>query len=315
MIYLSIILPAYKVEKYLIRCLDSIYNQNIDISLFETIVVDDGSPDECFNIAKKYFESYPNGKVIMQDNRGLGGARNTGLKASRGKYVWFVDTDDEILPKVLGKVLSMLKSASAEIYSFSYAKNVEGKEEIVQLLDDSFKGRGAELVRHFMLGPVWTNIYSRFFLLNHELFFKEHFFHEDGEFNMRAVTLASLVRYTPMPIYRYYSRNPHSIMNSVSMRHIDDYLQYIDSFDEFNNKYIVDSAQAECLKRYLCFMLSCVAHEALRLEKKDYVIYQKKMRYISKRLKSVIRSFGLKKYILYSIILMAPPKTIIKILY
>lgn len=315
MIYLSIILPAYKVEKYIIRCLDSIYKQYADLSMFETIIVDDGSPDNCYQIANSYLEQYGNGIVLKQKNKGLGGARNTGLRKAKGKYVWFVDTDDEILSNSLKAILDKLKNSNDDILSYCYEKDVEGKRELVKLLKKPFIGSGPELIKRIMIGPVWTNIYNRSYLLDNSFFFKEHFYHEDGEFNMRAITFSSKVRYIPFPIYRYYSKNPDSIMNNISISHIVDFLKYLDTYDDLMNSRVQDKKQIECLKRYMCSMLFCLAYEALCLKNKDYAEYRKMIKYNANRLKKCIGYCGIKKYIFLNIILMAPPKKIIKILY
>ena len=85
----TIVIPVYNVEKYLKECLDSAVNQNF--SDFEIIAVNDGSTDNSLNILKKYEKKYENFKVIDQINQGLSGARNTGLKAAKGKYIYFLD--------------------------------------------------------------------------------------------------------------------------------------------------------------------------------------------------------------------------------
>ncbi len=94
-VFISIIIPVYKVEKYLHRCLDSILSQSF--SDIEVILIDDGSPDNCGSICDQYADMYPDKvRVIHQENRGLSGARNAGLSHSHGKYIFFVDSDDTI---------------------------------------------------------------------------------------------------------------------------------------------------------------------------------------------------------------------------
>ena len=89
---ISIIVPIYNVEKYLPQCLDSLISQTYrDI---EIILVDDGSPDKCPEICDAYAKKDARIKVVHQINGGVSSARNTGLKASRGEYIGFVDPDD-----------------------------------------------------------------------------------------------------------------------------------------------------------------------------------------------------------------------------
>ena len=91
---ISIIVPVYKVEKYLKKCLDSIINQTY--KNLEIIIVDDGSPDGCPNICDEYSKKDDRIKVIHQKNMGLSIARNNGIKLATGEYIGFVDSDDYI---------------------------------------------------------------------------------------------------------------------------------------------------------------------------------------------------------------------------
>ena len=91
---LSIVVPIYNVEKYLEECLESIYKLNIKK---EIILVNDESPDKSYLIIEKYKKLYPNETVIInQKNKGLSGARNSGLEIAKGKYIAFIDSDDFI---------------------------------------------------------------------------------------------------------------------------------------------------------------------------------------------------------------------------
>ena len=89
---LSVIVPVYKVEPYLHRCIDSIRNQTY--KNLQIILVDDGSPDNCGKICDEYAELDARIIVVHQKNRGLSGARNNGLRFAKGEYVTFVDSDE-----------------------------------------------------------------------------------------------------------------------------------------------------------------------------------------------------------------------------
>ena len=93
-INVSVIVPVYNVEKYLEQCLDSIVHQTL--KEIEIIVVNDGSTDSSPEIIREYELKYPQVKVIHQKNKGLSGARNSGLKLARGEYIGYVDSDDWI---------------------------------------------------------------------------------------------------------------------------------------------------------------------------------------------------------------------------
>ena len=94
-IRMSFILPFYGVERYIGKCLDSIYHQDIPEDQYEVICINDCSPDNSEQIVLQYAQEHTNLKLIKHDvNKKLGAARNTGLRAAQGNYVWFIDTDD-----------------------------------------------------------------------------------------------------------------------------------------------------------------------------------------------------------------------------
>ena len=95
---LSIIVPIYNVALYLRKCVDSLLAQ--DITDYEIILVDDGSPDECPQTCNEYAEKYDNIKVVHQENAGLSAARNSGIAVAQGDYILFVDSDDYLQPNV-----------------------------------------------------------------------------------------------------------------------------------------------------------------------------------------------------------------------
>lgn len=113
---ISVIIPIYKAEKYLRKCLDSVLSQ--DAPSFEVVAVNDGSPDSCGEILKEYSAKYNRLKVITQTNKGLGGARNTGIQNSKGKYLLFVDSDDTLKEGCLSYLYDMAKANDADLVCF-----------------------------------------------------------------------------------------------------------------------------------------------------------------------------------------------------
>lgn len=109
---ISVIVPVYKVEAYLDRCIESIVNQTY--TNLEIILVDDGSPDKCPEICDKWVNRDNRVKVIHKENGGLSSARNVGLNASRGYYIGFVDSDDWIAPDMYEYLLRLLKKEKAD---------------------------------------------------------------------------------------------------------------------------------------------------------------------------------------------------------
>lgn len=116
---LSIIVPVYKTEKYLPKCIDSILAQTfVD---FELILIDDGSPDHCSEICDEY--ALKDGRIIVihQENKGVSAARNAGLDIAKGEYIGFVDSDDWIEPEMYEQMLKELQIRKADVVFCRYA--------------------------------------------------------------------------------------------------------------------------------------------------------------------------------------------------
>ena len=96
---ISVIVPVYKVEKYLPACLDSLLAQTYQN--FELLLVDDGSPDKCWEILQQYAAQDARVCIFRKENGGVSSARNFGLEQARGEYICFVDSDDLVLPQYL----------------------------------------------------------------------------------------------------------------------------------------------------------------------------------------------------------------------
>lgn len=123
---LTIVVPAYNVEPWIERCLLSIVSQNIDSNIYEVLVINDGSPDQSATIARKLSGTYSQIKVLDQENKGLSGARNTGIRNARGKYIIFIDSDDHIEPNVFKAMLDFAEKGDLEIAMFNQNMVIDG---------------------------------------------------------------------------------------------------------------------------------------------------------------------------------------------
>ncbi len=117
---LSIIIPVYNAEKYLAECLDSCLNQDIPAEDYEIICVNDGSTDGSAEILERYAREHSNVRFITQPNGGVSVARNTGIDAARGEYIWFVDADDLIQRNCLAGLRRRLGEAPVDKLSFGH---------------------------------------------------------------------------------------------------------------------------------------------------------------------------------------------------
>ncbi len=125
--FFSVIVPVYKVEKYLPDCIESVLNQTF--SDFELILVNDGSPDTCPEICESYKEKDSRIKMVHKPNGGLASARRAGIKVAQGDYVFNLDSDDLIESDTLECAYKIIKETDCEIVSFSY-KWVKGRQTV-----------------------------------------------------------------------------------------------------------------------------------------------------------------------------------------
>ena len=113
---LSVILPVYKTEDQLARCLSSLLEQDLAPADYEVIVVDDGSPDGSVGVARGFEERYRNVIIVRQANRGLSAARNAGLDIARGRYLWFVDSDDYVAAAVMAGLTGLMERVASTLW-------------------------------------------------------------------------------------------------------------------------------------------------------------------------------------------------------
>jgi glycosyltransferase involved in cell wall biosynthesis len=195
---ISIIIPMYNVEQYISKCISSIYNQDLDENDFEIVLVDDESPDNSLNVAKELTGNKGNVKIISQNNKGLGGARNTGIKNASGDYLLFLDSDDWLLPKVLKDLVELANKDNLDILEFA-AQGISSKGEVLYHITNSSEVylSGYEYYNkvHYM-NSACNKLYKRVFLLKEELFFLEKIYIEDFEFNTRCLVVAKRIRAT-----------------------------------------------------------------------------------------------------------------------
>lgn len=128
----SVIVPIYKIENYIRRCIDSVLAQTF--TDFELILVDDGSPDACPTICDEYARRDARIRVIHKENGGLVSARQAGIRQARGEYVFNVDGDDALCADALASAADILDATQADIVSFSYYRCVGG--EIGEAVED-----------------------------------------------------------------------------------------------------------------------------------------------------------------------------------
>lgn len=156
----SFIIPLYNCATSIERCLESIYTLGMSPDDFEIIVVDDGSKDESAAIVRRFAEKHTQVILISQENRGASSARNRGLEYASGKYIWFVDADDKVLPDV-NPVELIHKYPDAEIIEFNYIRLSADRQEFRNVIYNADKAiSGLEQMRTYNL-YLWNKLFKR----------------------------------------------------------------------------------------------------------------------------------------------------------
>lgn len=204
---LSVIVPCYNVEPYIEECIKSIINQ-ITKYKFEVLLIDDGSTDETAKIIKKY-TNYFKVRLFEKENRGIGAARNTGLRQAKGKYVMFVDSDDILLPNTIEQLLKESKDGYYDIVGGNYQYLFEnGKTCDVRYLSNKDYRINLEKTRDFILkidGVTCTKIYKR--EIWNQILVPENIHFEDTVLRMTVFRKAKNYRHISFTGYQYRKRN------------------------------------------------------------------------------------------------------------
>lgn len=219
--FLSVIIPVYNVEKYLKKCLDSIVNQSFKD--LEVLLINDESTDDSGKLCDAYAAKHNNIQVIHQKNQGLSGARNTGILNAKGKYIWFIDSDDWIDENALEIIHTNLVNNDLEILSFSHINYFEEENKFSEIYNqqiiDTTDGNSFINKIDFFFPSACTLVYKKQFIVDNSLKFKLGIFHEDDYFNLSCFGKVKKVMKIKNGLY-FYRRRSNSITTSQTKENI-----------------------------------------------------------------------------------------------
>lgn len=212
---LSLIVPIYNVEKYIIDCIESIVVQLKPEHKVEIICVNDGTPDASMNILREYLSKLEcdiksKFRLVDQENKGLSGARNTGLEISSGNYIGFLDSDDKLYSNYLDVILDKIDHEIFDILDFNI-KNSEGLlirtqiENIEDKLEAAFKAEN---------WFAWARIYDKKIFNNK--YFSVGLYYEDLDLIPILYLSSSRIIHIDEVLY-WYRTNPDGITQSTSV--------------------------------------------------------------------------------------------------
>lgn len=246
----SVVIPVYKTENYVKACVDSVLDQ--DYHNMEIILVDDGSPDKCPEILDEYASLHKNITVIHQKNGGLSAARNSGIKASSGKYIFFLDSDDSIEPDTISQMTEIAERENSHaVIPYKYQKVFpDGTvKKCIHFTKDSFREDPREFTLEILIGKgrarrATAVLYNNEVIKKHDITFPHGRVSEDFFFNLEFMKIADKLSLYDRPSLRNLKR-----VGSLSNRYFSDFYETIEEMDDLVGEFIdgIDNKKYESL--------------------------------------------------------------------
>lgn len=242
---LSVVIPVYNTEKYLARCLDSVLDQDLDPREVEILVIDDGSTDSSLEIAQEYAERHPQITVRTQENTGAAVLRNVAMRGARGRYLFFLDSDDYIAPQSLGSLVRAACALDVDVLALDHKRVTEDEAGPVPRLTvptDLRVRRGVDYIAdHRYLSEATAYLWGRDHLERVGAQFDEGRIVEDIVFTATVVAAAQRLVRVPGDFY-YYVQRPGSIMNTTDDAHtlklVADYERVVVRLEELRQSWL-----------------------------------------------------------------------------
>ena len=276
---LSIIIPVYKVEAFLSRCVESVLSQTFKD--FECILIDDGSPDRCPEICDEYAAKDSRVKVIHQKNSGVSAARNAGVSASSAQWITFVDSDDWIDADLYAKAFSKITSGTDVIVWGYVTENGKTPAEKTEWKDISTV---SQLVcdHSCLFNSCWSKLYSKKILEQNKIQFDEELFMgEDLFFNVQYFCNVKNFKIINGSFYHYFE-NPESITRIASTQ--KEKFEPVTRNDFESSKKILDFLKDKSpeiwssfiYRQILLYKISLIGLKEFKKARNDYKSYNKK---------------------------------------
>ncbi len=287
MAMISVIVPIYKVEAYLPRCIDSILNQTFPD--FELILVDDGSPDHCHVICDEYAKKNARIHVIHQQNNGLAAARNAGIDwvfaNSKSDYLAFIDSDDWVHPFFLEWLYNAAKNGNTDISVCNY--EIVNTENCMPQYD-CFNYKMCDALDFYATkGPLGVIACNKLYCndLFRDIRFPVGELHEDEFITYKLMFESKKIAYINQPLY-YYFQNPKSIMHTFSLKHLV-YIDVVKEQYQFLQKHGSILVQKAMMQKRLYSYVYCLEN-IVSLRKKNRKQYESTYKKLLLELKKLL---------------------------
>lgn len=227
---LSIIVPVFNSATFLEKNLTSLLSQDLPTENFEIILINDGSTDDSEKIAKAFARKYPQIKYFFQENKGLGGARNTGVGKSSGEYVMFVDSDDWLVENSLKSILEYSSQQNLDLLIFNLQRVFPDGKIVPSTMDypEKVVMSGEELIlKHRIFVSPCVNLYRRNILVENNIKFVEGVYFEDIDFYLNAILKSNKVAFVKEMVYNYLWNENSITLKQNAEQNTKKYAHYI----------------------------------------------------------------------------------------
>jgi len=274
----SIIVPAYNVERYIEECIDSLLNQSY--KNIEIIVLDDASTDATLYLLKQYGNRIQ--LIENRSNKGQGARRNQGIKYAKGEYIYFVDSDDWIRPETIAEIVEQAVKTNVDLVRFNGLSFFEG-------LSTQYKEGHYDFSQHLEHGQIYTGeslleknrrgfaaspclyLIKKSIIDKFDLFFLEDVLHEDEYFTTRLFYRIESMTYLNKAYY-YRRYRVGSTMTEVSnihkLRSYDSYFKVFKALEEDYRRKDISQAQKQFIKRRMLSLYNALQRSDIHPEKK-----------------------------------------------
>lgn len=268
---LGVIVAAYNVENEILRCLESLHNQNFEDAQF--IIVNDGSTDGTKNVIADYISNSNDKRFVFFDktNNGISSTRNYGLQKANSDYVMFIDGDDALSndQDFLYKISNIMDKDSLDILEFNYEeKNDKGKQKKFTERKSTQVISGTKLFYESIYNDrfdsyVWHYVYRLNLLKDNVFWFKENTYIEDVLFIIPVLLVAKKAKYVDEIGYTYIRRN-NSITNNSNVSHrkkiVKDHINVLEKVNQKIENTPIDSRYIERIDNLLAraFMVNVI---------------------------------------------------------
>lgn len=304
---ISIIIPVFNGEKKIARCLESL--SSIKESDIEFVIVNDGSTDATKEICESYALRDHRIRLINQMNTGVSRARNKGLDLAIGRYVGFVDADDEIADE-FDEILKVIKAVDSDFYMFDHwIQNECGLEKRTRYRLSQGRNEKLELYNNFLTGKsncVWNNIYRMNIIKEKKVRFPENMsMGEDCVFNARYLLHCQDGYYIKKTGYKYYTDDSNSATNTRKLNHLDDFVEIYENFQMIYKSYDNLSFPFYCpyyidkVYEILKVNIKCMDSNSKKNFRKS-AFYHSIMKYKYRNLKQWSRKWKIRFYIYFA---------------